>query len=199
MVGVTATAGLSGNICMGASAVAAQTWEPWEEDKDLSWAEYHSAGTANQFVSNDCDPSSLDNGAGSTAANQNTNQHHQPDAASFSLMLAICVNEISQKFSQYLENAPTSTLFLLKEFTSACASFIMVSSPDIGMLNVCLQRSFRWTHCVSAPFTAVGEGNSRPHLQFLWKLSRNYIDTSNACRVQCDSFQSNLLSDGLLV
>ena len=112
---------------------------------------------------------------------------------------ACCVNEISQKFSQYLENAPTSTLFLLKEFTSACASFIMVSSPDIWMLNVSLQRSFRWTHSVSAPFTAVGEGNSRPHLQFLWKLSRNYIDTSNACRVQCDSFQSNLLSDGLLV
>ena len=136
MVGVTATAGPSGNICMGASAVAvaAQTWEPWEEDKDLSWAEYHSAGTANQFVSNDCDPSSPDNGAGSTAANQNTNQQHQPDAASFSLlMLAICVNEISQKFSQYLENAPTSTLFLLKESTSACASFNMVSS----MLNAC--------------------------------------------------------------
>ena len=39
--------------------------------------------------------------------------------------------------TQYLENAPTSTLFLLKESTSACASFNMVSSPDIRMLNAC--------------------------------------------------------------
>ena len=114
MVGVTATAEPSGNICMGAPAVAAQTWEPWEEDKDLSWAEYHSAGTANQFVSNDCDPSSPDNGAGSTAANQNTNQQHQPDAAGFSLlMLALCVNEISQKFHNIWR------------------------IPDIRMLNAC--------------------------------------------------------------
>ena len=53
------------------------------------------------------------------------------------------IDEVLCIDTQYLENAPTSTLFLLKEFTSACASFIMVSSPDIGMLNVCLQRSFR--------------------------------------------------------